>query len=478
MALEQDAPLARPKFATQRDPSAPSDGARIATIAEWLGKPLMPWQRLVADVGTEREPDGSYRYEIVLVTTPRQAGKSTLLAPVQLERILMLDAVKVFYTAQTGKDARSRFNDVVKLIQGSPLSPMMRFRYAAGSEAITSPSGSSIHLFAPVAAALHGETPPLVTLDEIWEYDEQLGDALLEGAIVPAQMTLAGRRQIWMISTAGDAHSGFMRKWVERARAGWPRLAYFEWSLFDEDDPYDIDALRRFHPAIGHTVTAEDLLAISEGVSRTTWLRAFCNVWTEASDPLMSAEDWAALEQPQAVPSRRDVAVAFDVAPDNASAAVVAGWRDSEGQPCVRVLHAAPGTAWLKPYLIGVHRAWQPAVLGADDGGPARRVIDELRRELGDDAIVTTGGRDFGTACMALLTYARDERTLRHDGSQTLARAMQALVLRRTGDQTVFSRAGSAGSIAGLVAGAVALWLFDHHEQPMPAPQVFSLADL
>jgi phage terminase large subunit-like protein len=196
-----------PRYATERDPAAPSDGKRIAALAKALGKPLMPWQQQVVDVATEHEPDGTYRYEMVLVTVPRQSGKTTLVGPVQLDRILMNDGVKVFYTAQTGKDARSRFNDLVKLMQASPLDAFARYRYAAGSEAITI-GGSSLHIFAPVAAALHGETPPLVTLDEIWEWDEATGDAILEGAIIPAQVTLAGRRQVWMISTAGSAAVG------------------------------------------------------------------------------------------------------------------------------------------------------------------------------------------------------------------------------------------------------------------------------
>jgi hypothetical protein len=187
-------------------------------------------------------------------------------------------------------------------------------------------------------------------------------------------------------------------------------------------------------------------------VSRATWLRAFCNVWTEAADPLIPAEEWAALAQPQAVPSRRDIAVGYDIAPDNESGAVVAAWRDDDGAPCVRVLHAAPGTAWMHPYLVNLVRDWQPAVLCADDGGPTRRLTDELRRTLGEDAVTTTLGRDFGTACEAFLTYCRDDRTLKHDGSATLARAIQAQRSCRAGDVTRFSRSTSAGPIAGLIA--------------------------
>ena len=38
---------------TKRDESRPTDGAIVARTAEMLGKPLLPWQRYVADVAGE-----------------------------------------------------------------------------------------------------------------------------------------------------------------------------------------------------------------------------------------------------------------------------------------------------------------------------------------------------------------------------------------------------------------------------------------
>lgn len=477
--------LPDPKYATPRDPSAPTDGRAIGKIARALGKPFMPWQELVADVAGEHEPNGDLRYEIVFVTVPRQSGKTTLVGPVQMHTCITTPDIKVFYTAQTGKDASARWMDLVKLIKRSPLAAIADFRYSAGSQAIEFPNGSTLSPFAPVDGAIHGETPPKVTLDEIWKYTEAQGDYLVEDAIIPAQMTLAGRRQIWMISTAGTALSVFMKKWVTRGRnGGRSRMAYFEWSLHDGDDPYDPEALKRFHPAIGHTVTVEELLAIGTGIDEETgeqmdrakWLRGFCNTWTEALDPVMAAEDWDALAVagPAEVPSRRDIAVTYEVAPDNETGSVMASWRDSNGSPCIRVLHTAPGTTWMLPLLLEIKRDWKPAVMGADDGGPTRRLTDELRRTLDDyDAIVTTGSKDYGTACDALLTYARDDKTLVQDGSLTLSNAVAHLVLKRVNDYQRFDRTASTGPIAGFSAAAVGLWLFDHKEQALGKPEIY-----
>ena len=463
------------KYATPRNPTRRTHGHGIAAIADALGKPGMPWQREVWDVATEVDRDGRLVYEIVLVTVPRQSGKTTLFGPVQIHRALTMPRVKTFYTAQTGKDARSRFNDLWQLIEGSPLAAHATLRRSAGDEGIKwHATGSANKIFAPVESALHGETPPLVGMDEIWEFNELLGDALLEGAILPAQITLDGQRQVWLMSTAGTAESIFMRKWVDRGRAAvkdpakYPRLAYFEASLPDDADPYDFDAFERFHPAVGITQTIDALREIAKTVDRATWLRAFCNVWTEASDPLIPTADWDALADPTLEAAWRDVAISWEIAPDNAAGAIVAAWRQDDGTAATRIVHAAPGTQWMEDMLVQI-AAKKPAAFGGDDGGPTRRMNDRLRLRLGDDAVQTLSGKDFPVACDTWLTTVR-EKQLRHDGSRTFANGMAHLVLRRSGEVQRFSRSDSTGPVCGPVASAVALHLYDHREAPEWTP--------
>lgn len=466
-------------YATPRDPSRQTLGPGIALIADALGRPGMPWQREVWDVATELDAFGNLVYEIVLVTVPRQSGKTTLFGPVQIHRALTIPNCKTFYTAQTGQAARARFNDLWQLVEGSPLVGRATLRRSAGDEGIKWPNRSQNKIFAPVESALHGETPPLVGLDEIWEYDELLGDAILEGAIIPAQITLGGRRQIWLMSTAGTAASGFMRKWVKRGRksvdtpGSYPKLAYFEASLRPGDDPYDPVAIARFHPAVGHTQTVADLLAIAtgggesgEGVSRATWLRAFCNVWAETKDPLIAPEVWDAMGDPTIGAARSDVAISWEVAPDNAMGVVLATWRVG-GMPHTRIVHAAPGTQWMEDLLVQIREEWNPRAFGADDGGPTRRISDRLRLRLGPDAVQTLGPKDIGVASDTWITAARDQGELVHDGSRTLSAGIAHSVLVRRGEITRFSRTDATGpQAAAILASAVGLWLWDHSAEP------------
>ena len=473
-------PMPEPKYATPRNPARRTIGPRQALIAAGIGKPFMPWQRYVADVAGELDDDGGLFYEMVIVTVPRQSGKTTLYGPVQIDRCSYNPDAKTFYTAQTGKDARSRFSDLVKLVLRSPLAALVKIRYSAGDEGIIFPNGSALKIFAPTESAIHGETPPLVGFDEFWEYDEPLGDAMLEDAVMPAQITLTGNRQIWLFSTAGTALSTFMKKWVDRGRKAaqggteYPRLAYFEWGLPDGADPMKPENWG-FHPALGWTITLADLKQASKNTTIGKWLRSFCNIWTASENLVMPLDDFDKLTQePKRVPRRSEIAVTYEVAPDAESATVMAGWFDIDDAPCIRVLHTAPGTQWLEEFMIDIIDNWKPAAVGADDGGPTRVITDALRRHYDDEAgerIQTIGARDFGTACEALLRYARDDKTLKQDGSKTLRRDLANLVLRRFGDLTRFSRSDSTGPVAGLIAGAVALWLHSHQAQPLGKPR-------
>lgn len=65
---------AQPIYATRPNPDAPHDLSKIEQVSRLLGTPLLPWQRYVARVATEKNENGSYRYPVVILTVPRQSG--------------------------------------------------------------------------------------------------------------------------------------------------------------------------------------------------------------------------------------------------------------------------------------------------------------------------------------------------------------------------------------------------------------------
>lgn len=482
MAFEYAPP---PRYAPERDHRYQTEGHEIARVARLLGKSLMPWQQLVADVATEYQlmgpgesPDDRhigkrrYKYHTVVVTVPRQSGKTTLMAPVRTHRMMTRDDCRLFSTAQTGNDAGKRMRDMIQMVTESPLAPMFKPRFSTGSEGLVLPSnGSRVTRFAPLASSLHGETPLMVDYDEFWHYSRDLGQALL-GAVRPAMITLSGLTQVWLVSTMGTAQSGFMNDMVEAGRSGVEGIAYFEWSMPDGLDPYDPETWWTFHPALGNTIDEDAIRSEADNpnMSYGEFIRAYMNRLTEAADAIVTPEALAELVAKLDAPRWSEIAVGYEVAAGGTSAAVYGVWRDDAGNPRAHVIHSAPGTVWLAPLIAQIDQLG-PLVIAGDDGGETRAVTDQLVRDGID--VYTTGARDFGTACIALLTAMRDDATFRYDGSEAFRLSVMHAVLRPSGDSWRFSRAHSTGPIAALIAVAVGLWAYDHRDTPIGAPVLY-----
>ena len=130
--------LVLPRFGTLRDVSRVTLGAEVGEVARRLGKPLMPWQQHVADVALELDPTtGELFYEEVVITVPRQSGKTTLLLALMVWRCLLMARrlgvpQTVTYLAQSGKMARRKlersFIPVLRKAQGFTEVPHSRAR--------------------------------------------------------------------------------------------------------------------------------------------------------------------------------------------------------------------------------------------------------------------------------------------------------------------------------------------------------------
>ena len=175
------------RFATPRRPERRTLGGHVARIAEHLGRPLLPWQRQVADVAFELLPDGRLAYRRVIVTVPRQQGKTLLTACVLALRAQDADQ-RLAYAAQTGLEGRRKWrDDWIPLL--TPLGA--DFNMANGQETIRWPSGASVRLANGSQTSLHGAVLDMAVLDEAWAYS---GDRL-EAAILPAMIRAQTRRR-------------------------------------------------------------------------------------------------------------------------------------------------------------------------------------------------------------------------------------------------------------------------------------------
>jgi len=485
-------PGAPPRYATAPTPGRPNDGARAEALARALARPFMPWQSYVARVATERLPDPArcgacagvwsdaahvcpYAYPVVVVSVPRQSGKTLLLTVLLVLRCIREDFHQAFYTAQTGKDARARWQDMVKLVTSSPLRSTVRVRRSQGSERLEFPNGSVLQVFAPTPDSLHGYTPPTVAVDEAFAQDERHGDEL-EGAIEPAQQTLP-HRQLWIVSTRGDDDSVWLDRWLEKGTAGTPGVALFDWGAGELHDPRDPAHVLEFHPAVGlpdgmgNGTTVETI--ISSKLPEPAYERAYANRPTRGGQlRRINPTEWDNLKGELEPPGDLPLVLTYDVAHDRSAATISATWRTAAGDLAHKLVMWDLGVAWCAPAVWDLAKRWPNVkVVAADDTGPAREVTAQLARVKLPRGltprILTT--RELTVAWGELLELVKVQG-FSHCGDGHLSDAAASVVPRPLLDSEAPSRRYSPGDIAPLIAAMVGLYAVQNRPQVQELP--------
>lgn len=455
-----------PRYATRRNPALRTHGGKIGVLAAETGKPYYPHQQYIVDVGTELNPPGSrllYRYQLVVCALPRQVGKTTMMRPRTLHRLLYRPNTQVYMTAQLGKYSADRWEDLVKDYESSPLiKSFIDVKRGKGDQRCTLPNGSFVAPFAPGRDALHSTTPAEVDVDEGWAFSGERGADLMR-AVRPAQITRRDR-QLWIFSAAGDSSSEWWNALVDAGRKSVDdpksKMAYFEWSMDPDADPYD-PANWEFHPGLDGLITIEDLVeeAKPENNSHGDWLRGFMNISTKTRDnTVLDMSVWDGRTATLSAPDPTEAAYAYDVAIDRTSASIYSAWRDDTGVMNVSVYKTDEGVKWLVPEVKRMKDDGLTVV--ADDGGPARAVTRQLERQGYD--IPTMTGKDYATAWTEFKGMVKDG-PFRHDGSPALRSALEVAVEGRgAGDNPSPSRKHSLGAIDSLIAAIGAVWQADN----------------
>jgi hypothetical protein len=442
----------------------------VAKIAEAMGRPLMRWQRIAADVALEVDPVSRlFVYSTVGITVPRQSGKTTLTGAVAEHRTIYRPRARVWMTAQTREIVRDwLLNEHVPDLQSSPLHPFAKVRRAQGSEGIGYPSGGLFRIFAPLPAALHSKQSDLVIVDECWAHELERGKQI-DQAIVPTQATRPGA-QVMKLSTAGDESSLWLWDLVTRGRAAVEAgrrdtIAYFEWGCPDSLDPCSPSSWEQYHPAYGITIGAPQMRAALEELGPAGFARAYGNRWPEGmgvqAAPKIPPGRWAAV---QVAPVRQigagvRCALGFDTPRDRSSAAVAVAWRDLHGLRC-ELVDGRPGTGWLGERIGELTSRRHPVAIGYPADTPAGDVADTLA--TAGLPVAPIRGRDWPAACAGWLAAVLEGR-IRIGEHPALAEAAKVAPARDSGDGGwVWHRRGAVASIAPVIACTAAAWALEH----------------
>jgi len=397
----------------------------------------MEWQKHVADVGLELNPNGSLAYREVIVSVPRQNGKTTLVLAAECSRCLLWgEPQRVAYTAQSGNAARKKFRDDHKPMMDRTLSPLIeRFFLADGNTSVVFKNGSRINVLDNSPSAGHGMTLDLAVIDEAFE----ARDNLREQALLP---TMATRKnpQIWNVSTAGTADSTYLLRKTEIGRAAVNAgessgVAYFEWSIPDDEDIDDPAVWSERLPAYGVTIHDEFIRHARQTMPEGEFRRAIGNQWTEAEERLIPGEFWRQVVDASGVVGE-GFWFAADAKPDRSSGVVVVG--DSSGR--VELAEVRPGVSWMVDWFVERER---PVVLASH--GPLANVGDDL--EKAGVKVVRVDSLGVRKACGSFFDAVMDNAGISVGQSDLVEEAVRFAARKSSSDSWAWHREVPGGEI-------------------------------
>lgn len=473
--------MVEPRHHTPRS-DLPTHGARVAKVARAKGRPLLPWQRLAADVSHEYDPDtGLLRYGTVVVSVPRQAGKTKLEGDVADARCLWTPRQFVRITMQDGKTADEwmREQHFVSL-EGSIFDGRYSKSRRAGAHGVYwRHSGSSFTTFPPNRTALHSKQTDLAFIDEAWAHDAEAGREIKQ-AVRPT-MNTRRNAQLWIVSTRGDSRSEYLDEYIARARASLDipgtRICFIDYGIPDGANAEDLEVIAAHHPAIGHTITRQSLEdARDDFVDPDTgrldvaaWARAYGNRGSNARELVFPEGVWTDAGRPtHPIPTR--AGLALDAAPDGSRFALAAGWRDTTGDGWVEIIDNGPIARDTPAAVATFARARHAPIVVDRQAQAALEITDAIARLDDPPAVEFIGTAQYGSACV---TFHRGiyDGTVHHVNDADLDRAAANAVRRDLGDGGFgWGRKDAAGSIVELVAATIALRAFDLLPAPIPAP--------
>lgn len=462
---------AQPRFHTPRNPAHRTLGGKAAKVAAILGTPLMPWQRMAADVALEVDDKGMFVYKNIVISVPRQAGKTTMTQALGIHRLLTTRDGKLWYTAQTGQAARERFiKDLApRVMRGLP--GLVELKRGAGDTRMTfKPLNSQYRPHPPNDEYLHGEQSDLNQIDEPWAYTETQGDALMQ-AVTPTQNTKPNA-QTMFLSTMGDADSTWWHSLVDAARAGeMERTAIFDWGLPEAESASDLEAVIAAHPAVGHTIPRQAIIDAAGTMKPHEFARAYANQRTQTRVAVFTAEELeAVLTDRLEIDPSSQVAFGAAVSWDRSRAVIAAAGHAADGTPVCEIVDARPGTSWLHEVIPALIDRHNPLAFLVDPRSPASTIANDPAMV---DLLRLPTSQQIAAGTAAMIDHIH-HGTMRIRPDQEVSTSFDNLVLKTVGELGSFlDRKTSAGSIAAVEAVMLALTGITQAPPPDAPPMIW-----
>ena len=495
-----------------------SRGFACIRFAERLGVRLYPWQKLALIRALELNPDGSYRFRVVLILVARQNGKTTLCKVLTLWRMVE-DAAKLVVGTSTNMEyAREAWAATVDLAESWEFQRARTIAYCRfadlSEQGLPDEDQDVVKAFLPrwermVGSVKRGALDTSLTLmpkkrgekgarykiasagmtgGRSLSIDLGLADELREHrakgeassgweawAALDGATTARANSQIWGLSNAGDDGSVVLNtlrsaaiQFIEDGE-GDDTLCLLEWSGVDDCDVWDRAQWAQANPALGYGGITEATLASKANLPATVFRPEHLCQGVPALLAAIQPNQWEACYDRAATLDRlrNRVALCWDVSPEFDHVVLVAAAVDDAGFSRLDVLgawgsleeaFAEKGPAG-SPSIPQWYSKVKPKKFGWFPAGPAAAAapyMEKLARKMGS-RLEPLNGSGASEACQGLTQQARAAR-LKHSGDPMLTAHVLGANKQNSGDGFRFVRRG-VGPVSGAYAAGGAVLL-------------------
>lgn len=413
-----------------------------------------PWQDGVGRLALAKRADGLYAADTVVISIPRQVGKTFLVGALIFALCIIHPGLTVIWTAHRFKTARETFTSLKLMALRSVMVPHVdpdAIHSAAGNESVLFRNGSRVLFGARERGGGRGFSEvDVLVLDEAQILTSNAMDDL-----VPT--TNAARNPLILLTGTPprpvDPGEVFTMLREEALAGESEGTLYVELSADRGADPNDREQWRRANPSFPHRTNERAMLRMMKNLTPASFLREGLGLWDEVvrHKAIITATEWAELAHVGPAGEVKPAALAVDMSHARALS-IAACWA---GETFVHVEEVWAGSDDAAAAEWVAARAGRRTPVAIDAMSPAASLIPQLKaRQV---QVVTTSATDMARACGMFYDDATARR-LSHGGQQSLTDALSGARKRAIGKAGGWGwdRSDADVDIAPLVAATLA----------------------
>jgi hypothetical protein len=343
-----------------------------------------PWQHGAGRAILGKTSDGLYAADAVVLSIPRQVGKTYLVGWIVFALCLIFPGLTVLWTAHRYKTSTETFNSLRAMTQRPRArAHVLKVTQGAGDQVIYFRNDSRILFGARERGFGRGFTDVDV---EVFDEAQILSDGAIDD-MIPATNVSPNPLILYMGTPPKPTDPGevFSRHRADALSGESADELYIELSADDDADPLDRAQWAKANPSFPSRTTERAMLRMRKNLSPDAFLREGLGIWNvplfRSRHPL-DRDGWAATSLVEA--PERDGSPAFFVTIGVDGIAVVAvASRSGQGsdadadiqRPHVELARRVSSSA-LGSTLEDLRDAWPGAVFGAGKAGPVAGLVE------------------------------------------------------------------------------------------------------